>query len=267
MLPRVLTVGIDEVGYGPKLGPLVVVAAAARRPLNSPVRIADSKAVFSQARGVGDLEPAVLGYLRARSLRALLDRLGSPLGAAPWYGKGDVALPELPGLKGLEGAWGAMVEADEFNRRTREANKSDLLFELAAGLINRVREAHPGPIRFVVGKQGGKHYYLRGLTMLVSPTVRVRKETPEHSVYEIPGATIEFRESAEDAHELVALASMIGKYVRELSMDLFNAWWAAQVQGLKPTAGYGRDGSRFWSDIEAACGRLGLAREAVLRLR
>ena len=38
-----LTVGIDEVGYGPKLGPLVVVGAAARRALRARVRIADSK--------------------------------------------------------------------------------------------------------------------------------------------------------------------------------------------------------------------------------
>lgn len=261
-----LTVGIDEVGYGPKLGPLVVVGAAARKPLRAPVRIADSKELFSQARGVGALEPAVLGFLRERSLRSLLLRLGAVLPTAPWY-EPELALPEMRELRGLEGAWASMVEPGEFNRRTREANKSDLLFELAASVINRVREAHPGPLRFVVGKHGGKHYYLRGLTMLVSPTVRVRQETPERSVYEIPGATVEFVESAEDAHELVALASMIGKYVRERAMELFNAWWTARVEGLKPTAGYGRDGGRFWREIEPACARLGVTPDAVLRLR
>ena len=52
-----LTVGIDEVGYGPSLGPLVVAAAAAPGPLPPGVRIGDSKKVFSQARGVGSLEP------------------------------------------------------------------------------------------------------------------------------------------------------------------------------------------------------------------
>jgi hypothetical protein len=263
---RVLTVGIDEVGYGPRLGPLVVAAAAARGPLRAPVRIADSKRVFTQARGLVDLEPAVLGFLRARSLRGLLDRLGAGLAAAPWY-EGDVALPDSVGLDGLDGAWAAFVDAEEFNRRTREQNKSDLLFELATDLINRIRAERPGPIRFVVGKQGGRRYYRRGLAARVDAEVVARSETAERSAYEIPGATIEFLRDAEDAHELVALASMIGKYARERAMGLFNQWWAGRVEGLRPTAGYGLDGARFWREIEPACARLGLAREAVLRLR
>ena len=47
-----LTVGIDEVGYGPSLGPLVVAAACAAGPLPVGVHIADSKKVFSQAKGI-----------------------------------------------------------------------------------------------------------------------------------------------------------------------------------------------------------------------
>ena len=87
-----LTVGIDEVGYGPRLGPLVVAAAFARRPLKPPVRIADSKKVFSQAKGVGALEPAVLGYVPAPTLRDLCARLGEPLPDVPWY-RTPLALP------------------------------------------------------------------------------------------------------------------------------------------------------------------------------
>lgn len=266
MLAAVLTVGIDEVGYGPKLGPLVVAAAAARAPLRAPVRIADSKRVFSQARGPAGLEPAVLGFLQARSLRALLGRLGSGLPEAPWY-EGDVALPEVGSLAGLDGAWAVFVDPAEFNRRTRERNKSDLLFELAAGLINRIRAERPGPIRFLVGKQGGRRYYRGGLADLVSPELSVREETRARSAYGIPGGSVEFLRDAEDAHELVALASMVGKYVRERAMGLFNAWWAARVEGLRPTAGYGTDGARFWREIAPACSRLGLPADAVLRLR
>lgn len=258
--------GIDEVGYGPRLGPLVVAAACAYGPLKASVRIADSKKVFSQAKGVETLEPAVLGFVPAATFDELLRRLGARLPDAPWY-KAPLRFPTVPRLQGLEGACARLVDTAEFNAAVRSRNKSELLFETAADLINRIRAAYPPPVRFLVGKQGGRHYYLRGLQRLVSSTVWVREEGPERSVYEIPGAVIEFLEDAEDRHELVALASMVGKYVREGAMRLFNDWWAGQVEGLRRTAGYGLDAGRFVGDIEKARERLGIAAEAVVRSR
>lgn len=261
-----LTVGIDEVGYGPSLGPLVVAAAAARAPLRAPVAVADSKKVFSQARGVGCLEPAVLGYLPAGTFRGLLRRIGAALPEIPWYAK-DVELPALPPLAGLDGAWATAVDPEEFNARTRTRNKSELLFEIAATLINRIRAERPGPIRFLVGKQGGRRRYLDALRAQVAPGLRAVQEIRSRSAYAAPGLEIDFLQDAEDRHELVALASMVGKYVRERAMGLFNAWWASRIDGLRPTAGYGTDGKRFWGEIAGELGRLGLAPEAVRRLR
>jgi ribonuclease HII len=261
-----LTVGIDEVGYGPKLGPLVVTAACASRPLKTAVRIADSKKVFSQAKGIGTLEPAVLGFLRAPTFAHLVGRLSMTLPDVPWY-REPLALPSRRRIGGLQGAFARFVDPAEFNRSTKDRNKSEFLFEVAAGLINRVRETHRGPYRFVVGKHGGRHFYLRGIQELISPTVMVIEETPGRSVYEIPGATIEFLESAEDRHELVALASMIGKYVRECAMKLFNDFWMRELAGLRRTAGYGLDGRRFYRDIESTARRLNIPSESLLRLR
>jgi ribonuclease HII len=266
MVQDVLTVGIDEVGYGPTLGPLVVAAAASLGPLPRAVRIADSKKVFSQARGVETLEPAVLGFVPAPTFADLVDRLSSRLPDAPWYAA-PLPLPRVASLRKLAGAWARVVDPSEFNAATRTRNKSDFLFEIAAGLIREIRAEHRGPIRFIVGKQGGRQFYLRGLQQQVSSTVMVTEETRRRSAYQIPGATIEFLMDAEGRHKLVALASMIGKYVRECAMKLFNEWWASRVEGLRRTAGYGVDARRFYREIEPSLAALNIAPDSVLRLR
>jgi hypothetical protein len=65
----------------------------------------------------------------------------------------------------------------------------------------------------------------------------------------------------------VALASMVSKYVRELSMLLFNGFWAEYVPGLKPTAGYPGDSHRFRTDIAEAQLQLGIADSILWRNR
>jgi hypothetical protein len=86
-------VGIDEAGYGPNLGPLVMTAVACRvrndaadanlwRTLKAAVRrhtskdarrllVDDSKLVYSPARGLGTLELSVLSILHAATDRLL----------------------------------------------------------------------------------------------------------------------------------------------------------------------------------------------------
>ena len=261
-----LTVGIDEVGYGPKFGPLVVAAVAAAGPLPLGIRIADSKRIFSQARGVSSLEPAVLGFVPAATFAELLERLAIPPLPAPWYAA-PLALPSVPRAGRLEAARAAFVETSDFNAAATRVNKSEILFETAAGLIRDLRRDHPGPIRFVVGKQGGRRFYRKGLERLVAEPVETVEESRGRSAYRIPGAEIEFLVDAEDRHELVALASMVGKYVRECAMKLFNDWWAARIEGLRRTAGYGLDARRFWKDIRPHLDGLGVHPDAVLRLR
>jgi hypothetical protein len=51
---------------------------------------------------------------------------------------------------------------------------------------------------------------------------------------------------------------MTAKYVRELSMAAFNAWWAGRCPGLAPTAGYPVDAGRWRRDAEVAVQVAGL---------
>jgi len=263
---RMLTVGIDEVGYGPRLGPLVVAAAGSVAPLPAGVRVADSKKIFSQARGVRTLEPTVLGFLPAATFRELLARLGQPVPSEPWYAE-DLDLPRLSPAGRLEVAFARLVEPAEFNARTRDRNKADLLFDLVAELVERILETHPGPLRIVAGKQGGRRCYLEKIRGRLDPGAEAVGESRDRSCYRFSGGEIEFLRDGEDRHELVALASMIGKYVRERAMELFNAFWTARLPGLRPTAGYGPDGLRFFRRIEPLLGAAGIPQEGVLRLR
>ncbi len=304
-----LLVGIDEVGYGPKLGPLVVCAYAFRVPdpavdlwkalgpdigKTKGIVVADSKVVYSTAKGIGPLEATALPFLAVlphadlSSLRTVAKRValeGEASLDAPWYG--DLALPLETGPIDDDalaiwnasrrarvvpfGCWAAWAEPAVFNRAVREDNKGEFLFDRACALVKAALAASPGePAAVFIGKQGGRRFYLPGLVREFG-SVWVLEEARGTSRYEFiergRPVRVSFLVDGEDRHFAIALASMVGKYLRECAMRRFNEWWAERVPGLRPTAGYGTDGTRFFREVEPALARFNLRPEQVLRNR
>ena len=60
---------------------------------------------------------------------------------------------------------------------------------------------------------------------------------------------------------------MASKYLRELAMEAFNAFWSARVPGLAPTAGYPQDAPRFKQQIADAQNRLDIADRILWRVK
>jgi hypothetical protein len=60
---------------------------------------------------------------------------------------------------------------------------------------------------------------------------------------------------------------MTSKYLRELSMAAFNAFWQRHVRDLKPTAGYPVDARRFRQQIATVQAELGIEDQQLWRAR
>jgi hypothetical protein len=129
-----LVAGIDEAGYGPLLGPLVVAGTAFRATDGSTddfgrrvrracrscgLEVGDSKRVFGPTKELARLERPLLAFLAAagmepRSLDALLECVGvdpEVRRSRPWYGGEPPAFPLRPDSADASEAGSALREA------------------------------------------------------------------------------------------------------------------------------------------------------------
>jgi hypothetical protein len=308
-------IGMDEAGYGPNLGPLVIsasvwevpdgtsaddlyrivgdVISATAKPSgdNAPrMVIGDSKAIYQSGKGLSALERGVLAAL------ALLDHTPATWRgvwcalapdshdsrcAHPWYAEYDTPVPldaddaiepllafvqfglSAAGVR-LLGLRSRVIFESEFNRLVeRHGSKGTLLSHATLELAATSIEALPcGPITAVCDKHGGRSRY-RDLLMQWFPDhlIEVYGEGREESLYRFGPAErrVEFCFRAKGEKCLAtALASMASKYLRELAMRAFNAFWCSRIPGLAPTAGYPEDAARFKKSIAAVQAELGI---------
>lgn len=317
-----LVVGIDEAGYGPLLGPLVVAAtlwrvapaatdcdywerlegAVCRRAQRGEARlpVGDSKKVYDRKRGIFTLERSVLSFARAAQLPCdtlgeLLTSLGHQRpaeGVLPWYRDLTPALPVDPSRSACAGAaerlrktmaasgvtccaLRAMVLTEDiYNQRLAQTrNKASVLLEAVLRLIDWAgRQSGDQDLHVRVDRLGGRVDY-RELLMRAFPQrhMHVLEVGEACSRYRLAAAQsdwqVGFYVSGDEQHLPIALASMLAKYVRELLMERFNAYWRGLAPDLRPTAGYYRDALRFLADVRPLAARAGLDSERFVRAR
>ena len=314
-------VGIDEAGYGPNLGPLVMTAVVAedlRTDLSNAdcpdlwsdlfpnvsragggehlLWIDDSKKVYRGGEGRPRLDAAcalvseTTGAPPSESLSALcqaldagslktceLDRWLTPeIRDWPWPHHNSLNLtailrPSRP-LCPSNATWRLtevrtiVVGPERFNAWIgRGGSKAYAHFEAFSELLKPIwdRTGEGDSSSLSCDKHGGRHFYLEPLRRVFQDEwIERGPEGPELSRYLVRsgGRSLElkFAPRADAENGLVALASLVSKAVRESWMDAFNAFWAAKIPGLRPTAGYPVDARRFRREIEGIANELGL---------
>lgn len=261
-LPRV---GIDENGLGPLLGPLLVTAVTAVGPKDEVVPTAalvdDSKrlvgfghSALGEAwarvilRGHGQ-EPAGPAALidsllgdSGRSSRALCPDGHAPQcwrDEAPWDASPELLEQVQQSADTLrEQGWTlARVRAEHVC--TRELNDEEAAgrsrLHVNLGRMERLivdAQAHVGlPVHASCGKVGGMRYYVPQLRLLAVRSAH--EELASGSSYTLTDDSfVEFLRDAESQRPLVALASLVGKYVRDRIMQrICNFHGAGSVSG------------------------------------
>ena len=161
----------------------------------------------------------------------------------------------------------------EFNVMVDQlGSKGRLLSHVTLQLVRRILSTlDDEPVFVVYDKHGGRNNYAPLLQELFNQSlVQVASESRAESVYRLgtPQQPVQmaFRMKGESFLP-TALASMASKYLRELAMFAFNAYWQKQVPELRATAGYPQDAKRFRIDIDAAVHKLHLNESTLWRKR
>jgi len=259
-------------GVRVELDPALLATPTMYRRLAERCGIGDSKAQSAHG-SMGPSEGRVLALLddhldlRPTTLTDLAHRVGledeaslrrnCPTGAAPKACFQDpVALPAFgPGPSPddrrrarelrengvrLRAVRVAVVCAKRINDgRARGASRFDLDLACMVQLATALRGPASAPlVEVLCGKVGGRARYAPMLEPL-SALVGVVREERSRSSYSLPGfGTVDFVLDGDASEPAIGLASMVGKYLRELLMHRLNLFWIANVSDITPVSGY-----------------------------
>ncbi len=241
-------IGIDENGLGPILGPLIVSAVKLKvkeplffhskiENLQTSIKIDDSKNVFKRSEEwtYSKGEIISLSLLRAFSLKELIDRYVNLIideFEKKFYIK-DYKLP----------IWAKFVKETnvkeeinfldyrafaifpiKFNEMLNQIHKFQMNIKFFLDLASKLSNSDYTII--LCGKVGGYTYYLKALLLFDIVKYEVLKESKGHSSYKIVYNDkifeIHFLMDGDSIYYPIAIASIVGKYLREVFMKALN---------------------------------------------
>ena len=317
-------IGIDEAGYGPNLGPLVISASVwplscvqiaepevflkdslvrcgivsdSTRKKNGLIEVGDSKKMYKSGQSPNVLGKNVLPIMSLgdehrwtwRQLFLQLDpKSEADLDELPWNRDYDYEIPsvdpniiqsirlllEQEGL-GIPFLKSRVINPGEFNESVEKfASKGTAHVNWVLELLRESIDALPQcttKIHVYCDKLGARNTYTSFLCMIFDGVlIHAVVESKDMSEYrfEFKNRQINVRFLVRGESVLpIGFASMTSKYLRELAMQSFNAFWNARVPDLKPTAGYPLDAKRFLTEVEASLNQIRLNRSQFWRTR
>lgn len=237
-----------------------------REALARPFDVRDSKKVFSQ-KDLGKGEIAALAVVHAltgetpTTATHLADILSAPSGrpALPcststnpcsleglslplWAQPTEITTRASQLREALQslgvihsGIESALVCPWELNTRLDSSlSKLDLDLELFLEVAARIRARWTEPGLVTCGKIGNRKSYAHKLE---APTTILESRT--ESCYDVPSlGRIRFLLDADDSDPLVSMASLVGKYLRELTMEAIHSHASRLVPDLRRPSGY-----------------------------
>jgi hypothetical protein len=235
--------------------------------------------------------PGAISLPTARSsgsgVSAEASQKSSFLDVEPWFHECDLSLPvssdraEIDGLRNrlksavddadiqLVKICSDVVLTERFNSVSDfYKSKGAALSRFTLSLLRSVWNPDSAEPTLIIGdKHGGRSRYDELLDEQLDGQMIFRmQEGRQKSSYRVRSSEIHFQTKAEE-HFPVAVASMVCKYVRELSMELFNDFWRQHLPDVKPTKGYPQDAKRFRKEIAGVQKQLGIPNSTLWRER
>jgi len=209
-------VGIDENGYGPMLGPLVAtgVEVFLEDTAKVPIFIKDSKKLFRGRTHLNyrRLEEAALKIIKSCEKGKDVLKDFSPPYWLREYPEENIQI-KIIGFKSV------VIHPEEFNKYAQFKTKSEINF---LSFLKIIKHFFSEETEFFCGKIGGATYIYKKWLRKEFDLVEVIEEKKEGSSYMVgfgnKRTKINFFENAEDKSFPVAIASIVGKYLRELYM-------------------------------------------------